>query len=266
MENKILLFIPVFNCEKQIARVIPKIDSNIQKYIDEVLIIDNRSSDNTVKVAIAASDSITKKITILQNVENYSLGGSLKHAFLYALENKYTHIITLHGDDQADIRDFLPILINQEYTRNDLIIGARFHPKSSLKGYSLIRILGNRGLNLVCSLIVKKKVYDLIAGLNFFNVSFLQKKVFLNFPNNLTFDSHLLLYAFNENAKIKYTPITWCEEDQISNAKVVHQAITILKLLFSYLRQGSAVFLFDKSGNPKGFTYPSTTVFTRPAL
>ena len=34
--------------------------------------------------------------------------------------------------------------------------------------------------------------------------------------------------------KICFFPITWREEDQVSNVKMVNQAITVLKMLFSY--------------------------------
>lgn len=259
--NRIMLFIPAYNCEKQISRTLSKINKDAEKYIDEIVIIDNRSNDNTVSEAIKALRDISKKVTLLQNNQNYSLGGSIKCAFIYAIKNNYDYMITLHGDDQADIKDFLPIFRSGEYENNDVIIGARFHPDSILHGYSLTRILGNRALNIVCSLINRRYVYDLIAGLNCFRVSFFKEKFFLNFPDNLTFDAHVLLYAFNKKAKVAYVPITWREEDQISNAKVIRQAVIILKLFFKYLIKGEKVFVVDASNRGKDFEYKQEIVF-----
>jgi len=34
--------------------------------------------------------------------------------------------------------------------------------------------------------------------------------------------------------KVYYFPISWTEEDQVSNVKMFNQAIHVLKLLFSY--------------------------------
>ena len=257
MANRVMVFIPTYNCQQQIQRVLSKIDKYVQSYIDEVVIIDNRSSDNTVNEAILASKEISKKVTVLRNNQNYNLGGSIKRAFIYAIENNYDYMITLHGDDQADIRDLLPVFQSGDYTRNDIVIGARFHKKSILKGYSLVRILGNKVLNFVCSVINLRQVDDLIAGINFFNVSFFKNKFFLNFPDNLTFDAHVLLYACNKKAKVTYVPITWREEDQISNAKVVNQAIIILKLFFRYLIKRDKVFVANTSGRSIGFEYKS---------
>lgn len=258
-----MIFIPAFNCENQIGRVLAKIDPEVQTFVQEVVIVDNQSSDNTISKAIDAASLLDIKVTILRNVQNYNLGGSIKRAFLYALEHHYDYMITLHGDDQADIRDLLPVLKNGEHINNDLVIGARFHKNSKLMGYSFVRTLGNRVLNLACAMINWRRVDDLIAGINCFKVSFFKDKFFLKFPDNLTFDAHVLLYAFNKDACVKYVPITWREEDQISNAKVVRQALIILKLLFSYLFSGDKVFIKNNSGRADDFVYESVVVFQK---
>lgn len=177
MNGRVLLFIPVYNCEKQIYRVLDKVDAKVQACIAEIIVIDNQSRDGTVQAAIAAARRLSVKTTILRNRQNYSLGGSIKRAFLYALENGFDAMVTLHGDDQADIRDLLPSLENAAWRNNDLVIGARFHPQSRLSGYSWFRRIGNRGLNLVCAAVCRCRVDDLIAGLNLYRRSFFHDRV-----------------------------------------------------------------------------------------
>ena len=254
--HRILLFIPAYNCEVQLPRVLDKVDPSIQAVIDEILIIENRSNDATLQVACREIERLPLKSTVIQNDENYSLGGSIKHAFLYAIENGFTHVITLHGDDQADVRDMLDVLTDGSFEECDLVIGARFHPDSVLDGYSRVRIAGNRILNVVFGLVARRKVHDLIAGLNLFKMEFYADREFLKFPNNLTFDAHLLLLSMHRKARIRYIPVTWREEDQVSNAKTVKQAAIILKLLVRYIFTRQRVFDQDKSGRPAGFEYP----------
>lgn len=263
MADKIMIFIPMYNCENQISRVIEKINVEVQSHIAEVLIVDNRSTDNSIQNAIKSAASLNIKFKIVKNKENYSLGGSIKSAFIYASKNSYDYMITLHGDDQADIRDLIPILKNKEYSNSDMVIGARFHPESKLSGYSRFRIFGNKALNMVCGIINKRRVYDLIAGINIFKISFFANKFYLNFPNNLTFDAHVLLYAFCAKAKIKYIPITWREEDQISNAKVITQAMIILRLFSKYVFLHEKVFEINTSGRNADFDYPAEVVFEK---
>lgn len=263
MNEKILLFIPAYNCQKQLPRVLEKIHlASLPSSITEILIIDNCSVDNTIQEGIEASKKLNIPTTILRNNENYSLGGSIKRAFLYAIEQKYDYLIVLHGDDQADIHDILGPLEKKLHLQNDLLIGARFHAESQIKGYSWERRLGNIIMNKVFSWVVDSQVDDMIAGINCFNISFFKSMFFLPFPNNLTFDAHVLLYAFDANARISYFPITWREEDQISNAKVVKQAFIILRLLVKYLFLKKRTFTENNSGYSLDFNYPSQLILS----
>jgi glycosyltransferase involved in cell wall biosynthesis len=245
---KILLVIPTYNCEDQIGRLLQKSISTINKEFNEVLIIDNGSTDKTVQNAVSNIQNIRIRVRILENCQNISLGGSLKTGFLYAKENSFDFVAVLHGDDQAFLDDLLPVLEKVDKENIDLAIGARFHSDSTLVGYSNFRKLGNRLLNLYGIICTQTKISDLIAGLNVFRVSKLDLSQILNYPNNLTFDVHLLLRAIHMKQNINFFPITWKEEDQVSNAKVIKQAITILVLFTKYffMKEKALHFLESK--------------------
>ena len=242
-----ILVIPTYNCQDQIVRLLEKSKAIIENEFKEVLIIDNGSTDSTIANAIKNIGSYQVKIKILQNLSNMGLGGTLKTGFLYAIRNSFDYVAVLHGDDQASIGDMLPTLRSLETLGIDMAVGARFHDKSKLIGYSLFRRIGNRTLNVYCMLCTRKKIDDLIAGLNIFRVSALPAEKFLSFPNDLTFDVHLLLSAIHENKKIHFFPITWIVEDQISNAKVIRQAWIIVRLFTKYLLNPAKVFSTRKS-------------------
>ena len=246
---KYLLVIPTYNCGKQIGRLLENSASAVNDNFDELLIIDNCSSDETIKIVISSIDKIKIKTKVIQNNENISLGGSLKTGFLYASERAFDYVAVMHGDDQADLYDMLPMLKQLEYKKVDLAIGARFHHQSNLIGYSKFRKIGNRLLNLYCIICTRKKIDDLIAGLNVFRVSKLDLKQLLTYPDDLTFDVHVLLRAIHLKQNIEFFPITWTEEDQISNAKVVRQAIVILGLFTKYVFLGGKALTFTESKN-----------------
>jgi dolichol-phosphate mannosyltransferase len=231
---KVLLVIPTYNCEGQIGRLLQKSISTINKEFNEVLIIDNGSTDKTVQNAISNIKDIRIPVRVLENCQNISLGGSLKTGFLYAKESSFDFVAVLHGDDQAFLDDLLPVFEKLDKENIDLAIGARFHSDSTLVGYSNFRKLGNRLLNLYGILCTQTIISDLIAGLNVFRVSKLDLSQILNYPNNLTFDVHILLRAIHLKQNINFFPITWTEEDQVSNAKVIRQALTILGLFTKY--------------------------------
>ena len=125
MKNKILLFIPMFNCEKQIIRVLNQIDEKVREYVTEIIVVDNRSTDKSQeKVINYIENNKDKNIKLFLNTENYNLGGSHKVAFNYAVKNNFDYVIVLHGDDQGNLSDFLPILKENIYKKYDCCLGA----------------------------------------------------------------------------------------------------------------------------------------------
>ncbi len=233
---KFLLVIPTYNCAAQIPRVLEKLAAQGLIQNSQILVIDNGSSDSTVDVVEQHYSQLAENMpigTLIINKKNIGLGGSLKTGFLHALENDFEFVIVLHGDDQANISELFDYLaLNCEYF--DLLVGSRFLKESTLIGYSKTRWLGNRALNLYGRILTQFKISDLIAGLNIYRVSALNELNFLAYPDDLTFDAHLLLDSIQANLKIRYFPISWIESDQTSNAKVVKQAIVILKLFTKY--------------------------------
>lgn len=238
MKDKVLVFIPMYNCENQIGRVIDQFTGEIKNYIDEVIIINNRSTDNGEEVVINKLKDlkIDLRIKLLRNNENYGLGGSHKVAFKYAIENKFDYVIVLHGDDQGNIADFIPLLKNKTHKKYDCCLGARFMKGSKLIGYSTIRIWGNYGFNWLFSMVVRKKVYDLGSGLNLYSVESLKNEYYIKFPDTLYFNDCMILAYCYYKQKMLFHPISWREEDQISNNKIIKFSISLLKMLGNYMK------------------------------
>ncbi len=235
--DKILLFIPMYNCEKQITRVLAQLTDEVCSYLSEVIVINNISTDNGENAAIEylKAHPLPIKASVLRNHENYGLGGSHKVAFDYAQKNGFDYVILLHGDDQGDISNILPYLKTREYADHDCFLGARFMKGSSLEGYSAFRTFGNRVYDMLFSIGTGIKVYDLGSGLNMYKTSILKDKFYLKYKDNLMFNYCMILGSAYYKHKIKFFPIIWREDDQVSNVKMVNQAITVLKLLFGYM-------------------------------
>ena len=235
MKEKILLFIPAYNCEKQVIRVLKQLDKEVFEIINEVIVINNRSTDNTENVVKEYIGNNKKyNIKLLRNKENYGLGGSHKVAFDYAKNNGYDYVIILHGDDQGRIKDMLPFIKEKKHLEYDCLLGARFMKGSKLEGYSKFRTFGNRVYNLLFSIVVRKRIYDLGAGLNLYSVKMIENEFYKKFPDNLMFNYCMILASNYYNHNITFVPISWREDDQVSNVKMVSQAFTVLKMLFEY--------------------------------
>lgn len=234
-QDKILLFIPAYNCEKQITRVLDQLTPVTLSFISKVIIVNNRSTDNTETAVIEYKrNHPTMPITLLRNKENYGLGGSHKVAFDYAIENDYDYVIVLHGDDQGSLGDFVPVLAEKYYRKHDCILGARFMRGSKLDGYSMFRTFGNVVYDFLFAAVVGSRVYDLGSGLNMYSVEMLRNRFYKKFPDNLMFNYCMVLASQYYGHDIKFFPISWREDDQVSNVKMMNQAVTVLKMLKEY--------------------------------
>ena len=233
---RILLFIPMYNCEKQIVRVAEQLAGEIASFISEAIFVNNRSTDGGENAIIEKlkTMSLPFPAKVLRNNENYGLGGSHKVAFNYAIENGFDYVIVLHGDDQGSVCDFLPILRDGTFRNYDCVLGARFMRGATLKGYSKLRIWGNYAFNALFSAVVKTKIYDLGSGLNMYSVKTLKDGYFKKFPDTLYFnDCMILAYCFYSQ-KMLFVPISWREEDQVSNNKLFKFSVALLKMLKNY--------------------------------
>lgn len=257
----LLLFIPTYNCQKQVIRVLDSLKETAPSCLAEVMVVDNGSSDNTadtVQEWLQSSDS-TIPVRFFINNENYGLGGSHKVAYQYALKNNYDGVITLHGDDQAYLGDFTEVL--EKWARGDFeadaILGSRFTSGSSQPGYAFHRRAGNYLLNSIWSILLRRRVSDIGSGLNFLSASSINRIDLAACPDSLVFNPQQLLALFHIKANVVFVPITWREEDQKSNAvpwKVFLQALQqVVKYIVSPPFNSEKPRLADRE-------YPTTLV------
>lgn len=235
-EPSILVAIPAYNCEKQIVRVLNGFDAKLLDRVQKVIVIDNGSQDGTVEAAKQAAKKVdSRKIEVWQNVNNYNLGGTHKVAFLTAEKLDMDYVAILHGDDQAKTKE-LNNLIDAAKAQPEAgaILGTRFMKGSKLVGYNWQRIWGNRAINLAYTIVALRSSKDLGSGLNLFRIKDLKDHTYLGFGDTITFNIDLLLDYFRKKTKLIFVPISWREEDQVSNARNFNVGSTALRKLFAW--------------------------------
>jgi glycosyltransferase involved in cell wall biosynthesis len=221
--------IPCYNCERQIGRVLAQFRDVPSNTFEEILVLDNGSRDGTVRAAIDALPSITNsRILVARNRENYNLGGSHKATFAYADARAFTHVVVLHGDDQGRIRDVLPLLASGAHRVHDACLGARFMEGSSIEGYSAVRRIGNRVFNLIFQVVLRRQVSDLGSGLNVFGRGVFARELTTHLPDDLYFNPYLLVTLVDRRLRVTFFPISWREDDQVSNVRMASQALRTL--------------------------------------
>jgi dolichol-phosphate mannosyltransferase len=249
--DRILVLIPCYNCENQVGRVLGQFAGDAGHVVEQVLVLDNQSRDGTIQAARDHASSVRgARVVVGRNKDNYNLGGSHKAAFAYAREQGFTHVVTLHGDDQGRIDDLLPILAAGRHRTHDACLGSRFGKGARLENYSRFRIFGNHVFNALFSAGAMTRITDLGSGLNIFGERVFNDPHVHHWSDDLRFNVYLLLGMIEQKMRIEYFPISWREDDQVSNVKMTSQALKTLDILRDYTLQRKHFMTADHRAVP----------------
>jgi len=117
---KVLAAIPCYNTELHITDII----SQTKKYVDQVIVIDDGSHDNTAEIARAAG------ALVISHGENKGYGGAIKSCFREAKANSADILVTIDGDGQHEPDEIPRLLAPILQDEADVVIGSRFLSKT----------------------------------------------------------------------------------------------------------------------------------------
>ncbi len=78
-------------------------------------------------------------------------------------------------------------------------------------------------------------------------------------PTTLTFNYYLILGVVRNRFRLGFFPLTWREDDQISNAKLSKMGFQLLRIVSFRLFKPTAFFATDHRQTPRA-AYPSTRI------
>ena len=166
--NDALVIIPAYNEESKIKKTI----QTVLKYFDNILLIDDGSSDNTNKYIKEFN------VPILEHFINLGQGAALETGFRYFLnKDKYKYVITFDADGQHDPLDAIKMLIFAKETKSDAIFGSRFLNKNNLKKIPFLKKLTLRLAIIYESFFYKTSFTDAHNGLRVFSKSIVKNDI-----------------------------------------------------------------------------------------
>ena len=189
----VVAIIPAYNEEKALADVIGK----TLGHVDEVIVVDDGSSDKTSEVAIEAGARVIKHSV------NLGKGEALKSGFKAIGDDSI--IITIDGDGQhnpSEIPDLVRPIIEDGA---DLVNGSRYMngPEENTPAY---RRVGQKVLDIATNISAGTKVTDSQSGFRAFSPQ--SKNVFRFKDTGFGIESEMLVDAAEAGLKIVEVPIT----------------------------------------------------------
>ncbi|MFO7702834.1 MAG: glycosyltransferase family 2 protein [Psychroflexus maritimus] len=194
-ENKIAVVLPAYNASKTLEKTYGEIPFSI---VDEVILVDDFSNDDTVEVAKRLGIK-----NIVKHKENLGYGGNQKSCYNKALELKADIVIMLHPDYQYTpklIESMAYIIANEVYP---VVIASRILGKGALKGgMPVYKYIANRFLTLTQNLLMNQKLSEYHTGYRAFSAKVLNSIDFNNNSNDFIFDNQMLAQIFAKQFEI----------------------------------------------------------------
>ena len=233
-KEKILIFIPSYNVEKKIKKVLKKIPKVIfKKYDTKILVIEDSSNDKTLNVLNEIIKKRSNKINInlVVNKKNKGYGGVQKIAFIYAIKKNFKYVVMLHGDNQYPANKIMSILNPLVTGKYDAVFGSRMiNSFDAIKGgMPIYKYIGNILLTFFQNIILSSNLSEFHSGYRSYKVASLKKIKFKNNTNDFHFDTEIIIQFLKNNLIIKEIEMPTHYGDEISHLKSIPYGLNIVR-------------------------------------
>lgn len=144
-KNKtICVVIPAFNEASQIGGVI----DTVPDYVDQIVIVDDASSDDTATV-VAQYQKHHSRIMLLRHDVNEGCGGALATGYIWARDNGMDIAVRMDGDGQMNPHDLPALLEPIARGMADYAKGNRLVTGEAYRRIPKLRYFGNAFLSLI---------------------------------------------------------------------------------------------------------------------
>ncbi len=187
--GKVSFVIPCHNEEMNIVPLVEQLKGFFEKYIFEIIIIDDNSSDRTAEVAenLSREDG---RIKVIRRTPPNGVGRALRDG-LSAAEGEYILIMDCDFQDIVpEMRDLFAAMAEGA----DVVVGSRFSRESVLLNYPFTKIIANRMFHALANLFLRTNVRDISN-----NLKILKK--------NVAKSIHIESHDFAANAETGLKPI-----------------------------------------------------------
>ena len=233
--KKVIVVMPAYNAAKTLVTTYNEIPFDI---VDEVLLVDDASTDETAKIAKELN------IKLIIHSSNLGYGGNQKTCYNEAIKAGGDIIIMLHPDYQ-----YTPKLIGaMAYLLNsdefDIVLGSRIlGGKSRIGGMPLYKYISNRALTLMQNILMGAKLSEYHTGYRAYTKQVLETIPWKNNSDDFVFDNQFLsqaIYADFRIGEITCPTRYFKEASSINFARSVKYGLGCLKtaMLFRLQKMG----------------------------
>lgn len=248
-KSRVVAVMPAYNAATTLRRTVSDIPSGS---VDEIVLVDDCSSDNTVEVARDLG------LTVIQHERNLGYGGNQKTCYRYALESGADFIVMIHPDYQYDSR-VIPIAVEiMRLGICDCVLGSRIRTRREALagGMPRYKYLSNRVLTIIENIALGQNLGDFHSGFRAYRRKVLETIPYEHNSNDFVFDSQFLAQAVHFGFKLGDIPVPvryFAEASSINFRRSLKYGLSTLHVLNKFWAHRLKLIrspLFTKRGNP----------------
>lgn len=239
--KKVVAVLPAYNAARTLRITYLEID---RKLVDEIILVDDASKDNTV--AVARQLGI---VHIVCHEKNKGYGGNQKSCYKKALELGADVVIMLHPDYQytpALITPMVSIIANNVYP---VVFASRILGRGALKGgMPRYKYFFNRLLTMSQNILMKQKLSEYHTGYRAFSKEVLQSIPFENNSDDFVFDNEMvaqIFYKGYEIAEVTCPTKYFKEASSINFRRSAIYGLGVLRVSLQYFFQKAGIARFN---------------------
>ena len=217
MFDSVLVAVFTYNEENKISEVLEK----MCKRFKNILVVDNNSQDNTLKMIS------NYPVKCIHHKYNLGKSNSMKTALDYARINNFEYLAFIDGDGQHSISDLEKICNKILEIKNGLVIGFR----EDLTNLNLKKRIGTKILNKIFMLLYKKKISDIQCGLRVFNISEKSIKWESSGLQHYFADAEITCNAIKNGCQISQIPIQTITSDKFKGMNILQGLYLLIMII-----------------------------------
>ena len=216
---KIIIGIPAFNEEKNIAGIISK----LKRITKDIIVCNDGSTDLTADIAEEMG------ALVINHEKNLGYGGAIRSIFLKAKDLNGDVLVTFDADGQHRIEDIDKVINPILNGQSDIVIGSRFLDDNE-KEVPQYRKVGIKVITKITNATIKKELTDSQSGFRAYSKRVLNE--IKPAESGMGVSTEILIKASSKNLKISEVPIKILYgENSSTHNPVVHGSSVIFSTI-----------------------------------
>ncbi|HUD04519.1 MAG TPA: glycosyltransferase family 2 protein [Patescibacteria group bacterium] len=200
LRKKVIVVMPAYNASKTIAATYKAMPPGV---VDETIVVDDKSSDNTVQVARELG------LTVIMHPRNLGYGGNQKTCYKEALKRGADVVVMIHPDYQYDSSLTEEIAKPISQGRFDIMFGSRIRTRKEALdgGMPYVKYILNRVVSLIENIVLGVNFTEHLSGFRAYSKEVLNTLPINHFSDDFLFDQELMISAIAHGFRVAEYPV-----------------------------------------------------------